>query len=657
MRRGSGLAGSNDTTAAPPGGGLSPATRQPAPWILYLALAATLLVAFGLRVTRLGQQELRGDEAFGYFFSQRSFAQIVDATLALQEPHPVASYFVQRPWVGLAGDSEFSLRFLGVAFGVLAVALIYRLGRRLGFAPGASILAAGLLAISPYAIWHSQDARMYAMSLALTLASVVVALEALAQRRWLWWSAYVAVSWLALQTHYFAVFVLLALNVYVLVVVLMRTTARRVALQWLTSQAVLALIYLPWLLLARDTLASYRGNGDSPAFTAMLQRALAVFAAGESLPAGLRTALAVLASALLLIGVVRLAQSGPEARRALLLLGLYLATPLLATWVSAWQRPIFNERYLVAAVPPFYLLAAAAVLGYGPATQEAATQTTRRSARFYGWLGAGLLVLLMLATSSSLLRHYTDSDYSKTRGWRTLAAALTRYSARWPVDQVRLAQNFPDPTLWYYYRGPVQHVVLPPAAHDLERAEQEVAALVADGVERVVIPLQPADWWDDAGLAQQALSQHYNLALQTTVAGWPVQIYQRPPQAAQTMNVQFANGLRLATAALAAPRLAPGDVLVVSLDWNGASAELNGSEKLTLQVLNPQGQVVAQTDQPFGAADLADPARTYGVLVPTDLTPGGYRLIVALYDASQINTPRLLTSTGADYVELAVFDF
>ncbi len=76
-----------------------------------LALLAILLLAFGLRLLGLDNQELRGDEAFGYFFSQRSPADLVEATIALAEPHPVAAYFVQKAWLALAGDSEFALRF------------------------------------------------------------------------------------------------------------------------------------------------------------------------------------------------------------------------------------------------------------------------------------------------------------------------------------------------------------------------------------------------------------------------------------------------------------------------------------------------------------------------------------------------------------------
>lgn len=621
------------------------------------ALALILVLAFGLRVHRLGVQDLRGDEAFGYFFSQPPVSQIVAATLALQEPHPVASYALQHLWLRLAGDSEFALRFLGVCFGVLAVALIYHLGRRLRLGVWSAALAAGLLAVSPYAIWHAQDARMYNMSLALTLAVVAAALAALQRPRWPAWAALVALSWLALHTHYFAAFVILALNFAVAGLVLIKAVTRQAARQWLASQIILALVYLPWLIVAWNTLTGYGGNGDSPGFSAMLLRALAVFAAGESVPVGLHSALALTAGALVVLGVARLALAGQCARPALLLLCLYLAVPLLATWLSALQRPIFDERYLVAAAPPFFLLAAVAVTGVGQPHPSRAASASAWRARLAGWLGAALLVFLLAGVVGSLARLYSDPAISKTRGWRDLAAALEHYSAGWPVDVVRLAQNFPDPTLWYYYRGPVEHLVLPPAAHDGAGAERAVAALAAAGVQRVLAPLQPAAGWDDAGLAQQALDHYYDLALETVTGVWPLRVYQRRPQTVASLDVPFDNGLRLTGAEFVAPPVLPGDALLVYLRWQGDSSALAGSEKLTLQVLDENQRVVAQLDQPFDAADLAAPFHAYSVPLPADLPPGRYRLLAALYDPGQAGAPRLLTGAGADHVEIGVIDW
>ena len=83
--------------------------------LFRLSMLGLLLVAFALRAYRLGYQELRGDEAFGYFLSRYSYADIIRHTLALHEPHPVAAYFISRAWMAWAGDSEFALRFVGSA--------------------------------------------------------------------------------------------------------------------------------------------------------------------------------------------------------------------------------------------------------------------------------------------------------------------------------------------------------------------------------------------------------------------------------------------------------------------------------------------------------------------------------------------------------------
>ncbi len=92
-----------------------------------IGLLVVILGGYALRVFRLGAQELRGDEAFGYFFSLNPYAQIVADTLALEEPHPVLSYFVQKAWISAAGASEFGLRYLGVLFSVAAITLLFRL--------------------------------------------------------------------------------------------------------------------------------------------------------------------------------------------------------------------------------------------------------------------------------------------------------------------------------------------------------------------------------------------------------------------------------------------------------------------------------------------------------------------------------------------------
>jgi hypothetical protein len=634
--------------------------------------AAIVLAAFGLRVFRLGYQELSGAEASGYFLSLKPVSEIVRAIIKMHSPHPVAGYFVESGWLRLAGHSEFALRFASVWFGVLAVALLYRLGRRLGLGPTVSALAAGWLTMSPYAIWHSQDARMVAMSLALTTASTWLALEAIRRTRWLPWAVgYVLVSWLALQTHYLAVFVLLAQNLFVIILALLDRPTRPRLVRWLPMQAGIALLYLPWLIVAWGALTGYRGAGDSPGLSAMLLRSLGVFAAGETAPVAQRGGLALLAAALLLIGAVRLILAGPQARRALLLV-LCLCLPVLCVWLSALQRPVFNERHLIAALPPFCLLAAAAVLGWRgekalpseSSVSERANRRARQADGFLAWPATAAMGLLLLGALGSLAGYYTDPSHGKTRGWQELAAVLDRYSAGLPTGQVRLAENDPDPTLWYYYRGPVEHLVLPPAANDLAASTAEVEELVSQGVQRVVIPVQTTPSWGDTGIAERALAHRYTQLTSTRVAGWTVQVFAQPPSSLRATDETFLPpgpstgaeaGIRLAAFAVPAQRLVPGDVLDAYLAWEGTAQTLTGSEKVTLQLLDGAGRLVSQTDQPLRTSDLKASSRVYVLPIPWQLSPGEYRLIAAVYDPTQPGAPRFLTAAGADHVDLAAW--
>lgn len=668
----------------------TPDTRtQTRTWLLLV-----LLLAFSLRVAGLDAQELRGDEAFGYFFSLRPPAEIVEQTLVLREPHPVASYLLQNAWLDLAGHSEFALRFVSAWFGVLAVALIARLARSLGMGALPTLVAALLLALSPYAIWHSQDARMYSMSLALTLASTWFAVAWLRRveressrkgpdhlslpanevapsgkmvRSAVLAVGYVIVSWLALHTHYFAVFVIAAQNLFVVLwLVLQRRPlpVGRIFGRWIGVQLALALLYLPWVLRARAILTGYGGNGDSPGLLAMVRRVLVAFATGEALPAA-GVGFGLLAGLLLLMGVWRLANGraaasadAPSAVRAALLLLLpYLLVPLLATWLSALRRPIFDERYLIAAVPPFYLLIAAALPRHLQGGPLRLLPLSRAGVALFlcGWLVGGMAL--------GLHGYYTDPASSKTVGWRELAAAFHKYSTEMPPQQVRLVENFPDPTLWYYYengqQGAVAHRVLPPAPHDAAGARRVVDELAESAVQRVVLAVQPAPNWDDSGIAAAALAERYVLAAETTAGSWPVQLYTRPPAELASIRARFQNGLVLDGAAHAPDVLVPGGVLTVHLSWQSEGAALSGGEKVFVHLTGPDGVPVAQTDRALGdaAARLADAAgdsfvTNYGILLPETLPGESYALRVGVYDPSLDGAPRIFTSEGGDFVPL-----
>ena len=220
------------------------------------------------------------------------------------------------------------------------------------------------------------------------------------------------------------------------------------------------------------------------------------------------------------------------------------------------SRPIFNERYLVAAAPPIYLLMAFACEDNG-------------RTRLRVWIGRGLVVVLAGLMVLGLVRQVTDPALSKTRGWRDLAHVLARVEVAMAADDVRLVQNYPDPTLWYYYRGATPHLVLPPGPLDRQRAQAEVAELVASGVTEVVFIEQRSANWDPGGIGEEALREAYTLIATQQVGRWPVHYWLRPPDDVPALDVSYARGLDLTGAQVSPLTIHPGDLLQVYLRCYG----------------------------------------------------------------------------------------
>jgi mannosyltransferase len=137
---------------------------QPLPWIFLLALA--------VRLFNLTYHSLWYDEVVSTFWAAKPFEEIWKVGLALtQDKHPPLYYSLLRAWSGVFGGSDFAVRSLGAIIGALAVFPIYGIGRRLG-GELAGLLAALLLALNPFLVWYSQEARMFMPATTFALAGL-----------------------------------------------------------------------------------------------------------------------------------------------------------------------------------------------------------------------------------------------------------------------------------------------------------------------------------------------------------------------------------------------------------------------------------------------------------------------------------------------------
>jgi len=238
-------------------------------------LVVLLLLGFGLRVHRLGEQRVWWDEGWSVWAARFPVADILRETG--NDVHPPLYFTLLHGWRAISGDSEAGLRRLSAYLGLLTVAATYALGRSMArglLSPGAAravgLLAGLLLAVSRFAIAWSQEIRMYALATLLGVVAVWVARRVWAGGRRRDALAYVAAVTAGLYTLYLFALVWAAINVAWLVGVLQRwkdplpspllqgegTLPRppdpllpRI-FRWLSLQLLAAALFAPWALYA-----------------------------------------------------------------------------------------------------------------------------------------------------------------------------------------------------------------------------------------------------------------------------------------------------------------------------------------------------------------------------------------------------------------------
>lgn len=162
-----------------------------------------------------------------FTFNPASSCGEIARTLAMQSTHPPLFFCLMQAWVGKLSThhSELTteLRSLPALFGVGAIAAVYWLNR-VAFSPKAGLMAAALMAVSPFGVYISQEARHYTLPvLLITLSlSALIQIQQDLQRqqlRSIVWLSWVVFNTIGLYVHYFFILALLAQLAIVLVFV------------------------------------------------------------------------------------------------------------------------------------------------------------------------------------------------------------------------------------------------------------------------------------------------------------------------------------------------------------------------------------------------------------------------------------------------------
>ena len=137
------------------------------PSLLRCAIFVSVLaLATFVRFYCLTCSSLWHDEGNSWAVAQRSFDQI--ARDAAADIHPPGYYWLLKLWAGPFDYSAWGIRSLSALSGILSVAVVYRIALEIAASVDRYrfefiVLASVLAAVSPFQVFYSQEARMYAL--------------------------------------------------------------------------------------------------------------------------------------------------------------------------------------------------------------------------------------------------------------------------------------------------------------------------------------------------------------------------------------------------------------------------------------------------------------------------------------------------------------
>lgn len=209
---------------------------------ISIALVAICLLGLGLRLIGLESEDYWYDELFSYYTAKQSLGAMWHTVV--NDVHPPLFYLLFHYWLKVFGKVA-SLRLFVVFWGVLTIPLVYLVGKK-AIRDEVGLLAAFLLAVSPFHIMYSQELRMYTMYPFFLTLAMVATIYALRHKKWRFWVFLAVANALMFYTHYHTVFQVLAQAVFIGWYLLKKAEAR-ITRRAIGSYALTAVLIAPWI--------------------------------------------------------------------------------------------------------------------------------------------------------------------------------------------------------------------------------------------------------------------------------------------------------------------------------------------------------------------------------------------------------------------------
>lgn len=549
-----------------------------APWIV---VGLTLAGAF-LRALYLGEKGMWLDETFSVWMANHSIPDMLQ-WIAKIDQHPPLYYLLLHFWTAVNGDSPYYARGLSALFGAATIPVIYLIGKRLsGVIVG--LAAAAFLTFSPFNIFYGQETRMYTL-LAFNAAVAIYALTRLltdvravvpigrqlreyvhvwrtagpvepvdktdlhykamlAQtglRGWIYhhrwssirtietdlaWITLIVFSVATMLTHNTAVFFILAINLFVLGLLLVQRIRKSVTpfalrppslANWVKAQIATFLLWCPWVVIFFQQVRNVDQQFWIPQPTwDIVARALRSFVNPSGPNQVGQDAVIWILCGLLVLGVVYYRKK----LSIFVFLATLFAVPFLGELIVSLRRPIFYDRTLIWITIPLLLLLAAGI--------------AQLRFRLLMLLVVGLIATNYMFTAGDYYTFFRKED------WYTAAGYVANSAQK--GDLVLFNSNFVVVAFDYYFapfedkyalkvdKQGVPLDLYKDAVLEPKMTEADIPKLteLVSGRDRVWLVYSHDSYTDPKGLIPQTLAAEKKLLLSREFYGGKVQLYGTP---------------------------------------------------------------------------------------------------------------------------------
>ncbi|MCL4691038.1 MAG: glycosyltransferase family 39 protein [Candidatus Hydrogenedentes bacterium] len=336
--------------------------------VAFAVLAGILILGFGLRIYRLGDECIWLDEVVSYpYLDLPTLGAYLEEVRSHDPPMSPLYFTLQYYWARVVGDSVTAVRSLSIVFGLASIVLVYVLGVVL-YNRSAGLVAALCTAMAIPHVYYAQEVRVYALLQCLALGSMLTLALALRRGGRRWWIAHAACNALILTTHLFGVLLIVAQGCYLIAV-----HGRRWRM-WLGWGCAHAAMLAPFLIrvnrLRGDALDQAISFIPEPSLRWLLNT-YCVYYPGVDAWGGRLHAIGPVVGVLALLAVMGTAAIVADRRNPgntllrtdtfVLLTLWYLLPPFLLFVLSYAVTPSFVERYTLYSSFALYLMAGGAL--------------------------------------------------------------------------------------------------------------------------------------------------------------------------------------------------------------------------------------------------------------------------------------------------------